>query len=77
MTLQNKMDAHFIKIYLECGDIIRILLHYIHVMSLLVILEKIRIERNLSLTSHDSRGFQLSPNGPEFERKWYGEYYNI
>ena len=26
-----------------------------------------------SLTSRDSRGFQLTPTGPKFERKWYGE----
>ena len=24
------------------------------------------VYQNLSLTSHDSRGFQLSPNGPKF-----------
>ena len=28
---------------------------------------KLQIGRNLSLTIHDSRGFQVSPNGPEFE----------
>ena len=37
------------------------------------ILEKITNLVNSSLTSDYSRGFQLSPNGPEFERKWYGE----
>ena len=42
-------------------------------MSLLGILEKSTSWANSSLTSHDSRGFQLSPNDLEFERKWYGE----
>ena len=44
-----------------------------HVMSLFGVLEKITNWANSSLTSHDSKGFQLSPIGPEFERKWYGE----
>ena len=39
------------------------------VVSLLGILEKITSWANSSLTSHGSRGFQLSPNGPEFESK--------
>ena len=30
-----------------------------------------------SFASHDSRGFQLTPNGIEFENKVYGESYNI
>ena len=34
---------------------------------------KLQIGQNSNLTSHDSKGFQLSPNVPEFERKWYGE----
>ena len=42
-------------------------------MSLLGILEKSTNWGNSSLTSHDSRGFQLSKKGPEFERKWYDE----
>ena len=46
-------------------------------MSLLGILEKISNWANSSLTSHDSRGFQLSPNGPQFEWKWYGDPYKI
>ena len=28
---------------------------------------KVQFGQNSSLTSHDSRGFQLSPNGPKFE----------
>ena len=32
-----------------------------------------QIGQNSSLTSHDSRGFQLSPNGPKLEKRWYGE----
>ena len=43
------------------------------VMSLFGVLEKITIWAFSTLTSHDFRGFQLSPNGPEFERKWYGD----
>ena len=47
--------------------------HTNNVMSLFGILEKITNWENSILTSHDSRGFQLSPNDPEFERQWYGE----
>ena len=43
-----------------------------HVMSLFGNLEKCTNWQKSSLASHDSRGFQISPNGPEFERKWYG-----
>ena len=39
--------------------------------------EKGTIWANSGLTSHDSRGFQLTPNAPEFEIKWYGESYYI
>ena len=45
----------------------------IYVMSLLGILEKSTNWENSSLTSHESRRFQLLPNGPECERKWYCE----
>ena len=32
-----------------------------------------QIGQNPSLTSHDSRGFQISPNGTKFERIWNGD----
>ena len=44
-----------------------------NLISLLWILEKITNWENSSLTSHDTRGFQLLPNGLKCERKWYGE----
>ena len=42
-------------------------------MSPFGVFEKFTNWENSSLTSHDSRGFQISPNGLEFESKWYGE----
>ena len=47
--------------------------YFIIVMSLFGILEKITNWENSSLTSHDSRGLQLYPNGTKFEIKYYGE----
>ena len=32
---------------------------------------------NSSLTSHEFRGFQVTPNGPEFEMGWYFESWYI
>ena len=47
-------------------------------MSLLEFLGKeSAILENSGLTSHDCRGFQLTPNRIEFEIKGYGESYNI